>query len=156
MKMKQLIYLTIILGLLLPMSALPVAADAEDDPIPMWIQRARLTWTGRSSGGPDAMVGYIHIRDITNDMVEGALVDAVWTWTPRDPEADPVKTEAQVETNGQGIAEFRLWMGGGEYELCVTDVTKVDSDVGLEWKYDEELNFDTVNNNTDCPVFAVP
>ncbi len=42
----------------------------------MWVHRARLTYTGRSSGGPDMMIAYIHIRDADLDMVEGAIVSA--------------------------------------------------------------------------------
>ena len=140
--MKHLIYLAILLGLLLPISALPVVADAGD--IAMWIQRARLTWTGRSSGGPDAMVGYIHIRDINNDMVQGALVTAEWTL----PDGDTLPHT--VVTSRQGIAIFSVWEGRGEYKLCVTDVTK------SGWEYEEDLNFDTVHNDIYCPVFVVP
>ena len=55
------LYLAILLGLLVSMAAVPVLADDPD--IPMWVHRARLTYTGRSSGGPDMMVAYIHIRD---------------------------------------------------------------------------------------------
>jgi hypothetical protein len=143
MKMRHLLYLTIILGLLLPMSALTVLAE-DPEVIPMWIQRARLTWTGRSSGGPDAVVGFIHIRDGENDMVEGALVDAVWTLP------DGTSLAESIDTNRQGIAIFSLWEGRGEYTLCVTDVTKAG------WDYQPELNFDTMNNDTGCQLFVVP
>lgn len=128
MKAKHLLYILIIAGLLVPMGALTVLAEEGD--IPMWIHRARLAYIGRSSGGPDSMVGYIHIRDATLDMVEGATVTAEWTL----PDGSIVEHEAS--TNSRGIAEFRVWVGRGEYTICVTDVTKAG------WAYDPDLNFD--------------
>ena len=61
MKAKKLLCLAILAGILVLAIAVPVmAADT-----PMWIQRVRLAYTGRSSSGPDAVVAFIHIRDAT-------------------------------------------------------------------------------------------
>jgi hypothetical protein len=118
MKIKRALYLAIIVGLLASMGAIP--ALAEDGDIPMWVQRARLTYTGRSSGGPDEMVAYIHIRDAELNMVEGATVEATWRMLDDEP-ASLVETAV---TNEQGIAIFTNWSGAGDYEICVTGVDK--------------------------------
>jgi hypothetical protein len=136
MKAKHVLYLAIIVGLLAPMSALPVLA--EGDGITMWVHRARVAYTGRSPHGPDAVVAFIHVRDVTLDMVEGATVAAEWTL----PDGSTIQEE--MLTNGQGIAEFRLWEGRGDYMICVTGVTKVG------WSYDPTLDREA------CPVFTVP
>lgn len=136
MKAKPLLYLVIVVGLLIPLGAGPVAAD--DGDIPMWVHRLRVAYTGRSSTGPDDIVAFAHIRDATLDMVEGAEVTAEWTFN-----GTFVKSET-VETNTQGIAEFRLWLGRGVYQICVTDVTKVG------WDWDPGLDREA------CPVFTAP
>jgi hypothetical protein len=69
---------------------------------------------------------------------EGATVSAQWLLP------DGTRLEEQVLTNEQGIAEFRLWEGRGNYQLCVTSVTKTG------WLYDPSLDRET------CPVFTVP
>jgi hypothetical protein len=139
MKIKPVLYLVILAGLLASMAALPVLA--EEEPIAMWVHRARLAYTGRSPHGPDAVVAFVHIRDATLDMVEGATVTAVWT-LPGD-DGPWTKTEAVV-TNEQGIAVFAVWEGRGDYRLCVTGVTKDG------WLWDPTLDREV------CPVFTVP
>ncbi len=136
MKIKRVLYLAIIMGLLASMGAIPVLAEEGD--IPMWVHRARLTYTGRSSGGPDMMIAYIHIRDADLDMVEGAIVSAEWTL----PDGTVEVTEA--ETNVQGIAEFGIFEGAGDYEIWVTEVTKAG------WEYDPDLNRET------CAIYWLP
>jgi hypothetical protein len=136
MKTKHVLYLAIVVGLLLSLSTLPVLAEEEG--IPMWVHRARLAYTGRSPHGPDAIVAFIHIRDATLDMVEGATVSAQWTLP------DGTLRQEAVFTNAQGIAEFRLWEGRGDYQICVTSVTKAG------WQYDSTLDRET------CPVFTMP
>jgi hypothetical protein len=147
MKAKHLLYLTIILGILVSLSAVPALAEEGDTPIPMWVHRARLAYTGRSSGGSDDMKAYIHIRDATLDMVEGATVTAAWTVPDRTlPDGTTITKQVIVDelTNRQGIAIFSIWEGWGDYEICVTDVTK-DGRV-----YDPELDWES------CPVFTMP
>ncbi len=136
MKAKHVLYILIVAGLLVPMIAVPALA-AEDD-IPMWVHRARLAHTGRSSSGVDAIVAFIHIRDATLDMVEGAAVMAVWTLP------DGTNYQEETLTNEQGIAIFTLWEGRGDYQICVTSVTKDG------WLYDPTLDREA------CPVFTVP
>lgn len=126
MKIKRVLYLAIIVGLLVSMGAIPVLAEEEVGDIPMWVHRARLTYTGRSSGGPDEMVAYIHIRDAELNMVDGAIVSATWTTINTE---EPVSDSLAVGTNDQGIAVFEFFAGAGDYEICVTEVTKT----GWEW-----------------------
>jgi hypothetical protein len=124
-KTKHMLYLIVIVGLLLPMSALAV------DDTPMWVHRFRLIWTERATGYPDAVVAFIHIRDADNRAVEGAKVEAEWTspyWK------EPVAVVST--TNRQGIAIFRVWHGPGWYHLCVHSVSKGGRN------YDSELNRD--------------
>ena len=136
MKTRHLLYVVIVAGLLASAVALPALADEGD--IEMWVHRARVAYTGRSSGGTDAMVAFIHIRDTTLDMVEGASVTAEWTLP------DGSILEDKMLTNAQGIAAFSVWAGRGDYTICVTGVTKVG------WAYDEELNWET------CGTFVLP
>jgi hypothetical protein len=144
MKAKHVLYLVIIVGLLVPLSAIPVLADGG---IPMWVHHARVAYTGRSHWGPDAVGAFIHIRDANLTMVEGALVSGTWTWTLSD---GTVGTEdQQVLTNRQGIAELSVWEGRGEYKICVTGVTKDG------WLYDPALNWDDLDSE-GCTVFTAP
>ena len=136
MKTRHLLYVVIVAGLLASAVALPALADEGD--IEMWVHRARVAYTGRSSGGTDAMVAFIHIRDTTLDMVEGASVTAEWTLP------DGSTREVQMPTNTQGIAAFSVWTERGEYAICVKDVTKD----GRE--YNHELNWET------CGTFVLP
>jgi len=138
MKAKKLLYLAIVAGILVSTVAAPVLAG--EDPIPMWVHRARLAYNGRSSSGPDRMVTLIHVRDATNDMVAGATVTA--EWTVPDPD-EPVFRETML-TNLQGIARFSVWEGRGEYKICVIDVTKDG------WQYESILDRET------CAFFTVP
>jgi hypothetical protein len=135
MKTRFVLYLMVIVGLVASVGAIPVFADEVD----MWVHRARLTYTGRSSGGPDQMVAYIHIRDATLDMVEGATVSATWTL----PDGTVLEAGPAV-TNVRGIAQFGIFAGAGDYTICVTDVTKAD------WAYDESLNRET------CAIYWLP
>ena len=137
MKAKQVLYLVIIVGLLAPVSAVSVMAEEKD--IPMWVHQLSVTYTGRSSGGPDAIVALVHIHDANQDRVEGAMVTAVWTL----PDGTVYLAEA-VETTVQGIAEFSIFEGAGDYTICVTGVSKDG------WEYDSELNWDT------CATFLLP
>jgi hypothetical protein len=136
MKAKHVLYFVIIVGLLASTGALPVLAEEGD--IEMWVHRTRVTYTGRSSGGPDAIVAYIHIRDTNLEMVEGALVTALWTLP------DGSTYEQKLLTNAQGIAPLSVWEGAGDYTICVTDVTKAG------WEYNPELNWET------CGSFVLP
>lgn len=135
MKAKALLYLAVVVGLLLPLGAGPVMAE---EAIPMWVHRLRVAYTGRSSTGPDDVVAFAHIRDATLDMVAGAKVTAEWKFYGAF-----VKSET-VETNAQGIAVFKLWLGRGVYQICVTDVTKPG------WDWDPDLD------REECPEFTVP
>ena len=121
MKFKRVLYLVLIVGLLISIGTLPALAEEGD--IAMWVHRARLAYTGRSSGGPDAVVAFIHIRDATLDMVEGATVTATWTLPPDKDGVVEIRTET-VPTNEQGIAKFSVWEGRGDYKICIDDVTK--------------------------------
>lgn len=136
MRAKLLLYLAIVVGILLSLVAFPVLA--EGNPIPMWVSRARLAYVGRSSTGPDAVVGMIHLRDATRAMVEAAAVSVEWTLP------DGTVLQETALTAFQGVAEFRAWAGRGAYRLCVTDVTKEGR------LYDPDLDRES------CPVFIVP
>lgn len=137
MKVKHVLYLVIIIGMLAPAIAFPVLAEEGD--IPMWVHRARLAYVGRSSGGPDAMVAYVHIRDASLDMVEGAAVTIQWT-LPDGSTPD----EEMLITDSCGVAKFTRWDGEGEYKFCVTDVTKAG------WDYDPDLGL----NRDTCAVLT--
>ena len=138
MKTKHLLYLTIALGILVSLSAVPALAEEGDTPIPMWVHRARLAYTGRSSGGPDSIKAYFHIRDATLDMVEEATVTAEWTLP------DGTTITERVLTNERGIAIFSVWEGWGDYKICVIDVTKATH------LYDADLDRES------CPEFTMP
>jgi hypothetical protein len=135
MKTKHLLYITIIVGLLATIGAIPVLADETV----MWVHRVRLAYTGRSSTGPDAMNALVHIRDENLTMVEGATVTAEWTL----PNGTLITGEEAV-TNLQGIAIFETFAGAGSYTFCVTGVAKAG------WDYKEELNRET------CTTFILP
>jgi hypothetical protein len=137
MKIQRMLFLVVLVGLLASMGASSILAEEGD--IPMWVQRARLTYTGRSSGGPDQMIAFIHIRDAELNMVEGAIVTAEWT-LPDETTLGPVT----ASTNIQGIAEFGIFKGAGDYMICVTGVTKTD------WEYDASLNRET------CAIYWLP
>ncbi|MCU0522001.1 MAG: hypothetical protein MUF84_15080 [Anaerolineae bacterium] len=132
--MKAKLTLVIALCILLSSIALPVLAE---DSIAMWVSRARLAYVGRSSTGPDAVVGLIHVRDANLQMVDGATVTATWT-TPDG------RVQQTAVTAFQGIAEFRIWAGRGTYTLCVDGVTKDG------WLYAPSLD------RGICPTFRVP
>ena len=139
MKTRRMLYLAILAGLLVTMSALPALAV---DDIPMYVHQSRVAYTGRSSGGPDDIVGYVHIQDVNLAKVEGAMVLAVWTLPD-----DSLYTPEGVETNSHGLAVFDdLWEGFGEYTLCVTGVTKAG------WEYDESLNWE----GQTCATLVMP
>ena len=137
MKAKYVLYFMILVGLLAPMSAVPALAD--DGDLPMWVHQLSVTYTGRSHWGPDAIVAYAHIHDANHDRVEGAMVSAEWTL----PDGTVYVAEA-VETSVQGIAEFSVFDGPGDYTICITGVTKDG------WAYDPDLNRD------DCATFILP
>ena len=139
MKTKRALYLAILVGLLASMVAVPVLA--QEDVVPMWVHRARLTYTGRSSGGPDEMVAYIHSRDADLNMVEGAEVHATWTML----DDDPASLSEIAITNEQGIAIFTNWSGAGNYKICVTDV------IMDGWVYDAGLN-----RGEACVTYLLP
>jgi hypothetical protein len=136
MKGKLPLYLVIAVTMLISLIAVPVLAA--EDPIPMWVSRARLAYNGRSPSGPDRVVGMIHVRDATLAMVEGATVTAEWTLP------DGTVFQETALTSFQGIAQFSVWAGRGVYKLCVIDVIKVG------WLYDPGLDRET------CPIFIVP
>jgi hypothetical protein len=129
MKAKLPLYLVIAAVMLVSLMAVPVLAD--DEPIPMWISRARLAYNGRSSSSPDRVVALIHVRDANLTMVEGAAVTAEWTLP------DGTVSQSTALTAFQGIAQFSVWAGRGVYTLCVLDVTKAG------WLYDPGLNLET-------------
>jgi hypothetical protein len=137
MKMRQVVYLAVVAGLLMLMVGLP--AMAEEGDIPMWVHQLSVTYTGRSHWGPDAITALAHIHDANHDRVEGATVTAQWTL----PDGT-VCTEVDEETNVQGIAEFSTFEGAGDYTICVSGVTKVG------WEYDPDSNRDT------CATFILP
>ena len=107
MKTRHVLYIVIVAGLLASAIALPALADEGD--IEMWVHRARVAYTGRSSGGTDTMVAFIYIRETNLEMVEGALVTADWALP------DGSTREDTMLTNAQGIAAFSLWEGRGTY-----------------------------------------
>jgi hypothetical protein len=129
MKVRHALYLTIIAGLLLPMSATPV--HSADELIPMWVHRHRLIWTERASGYPDAITSYIHIRDATKAKVAGALVVAEWELPGK------LKLTQSAYTNRQGIAVISVWAGPGPYRLCIYSVAK------QGWDYRSDLDRDS-------------
>lgn len=135
MKVKLPVYVAVMISMLISIIALPVMAEED---VPMWVSRARLAYVGRSSGGPDAVVGLIHIRDANLSTVAGATVTVEWTLP------DGTVCQEAAVTAFQGIAEFSVWEGRGEYELCVIDVTKEG------WVYDPDRDRDS------CPIFQVP
>jgi hypothetical protein len=137
MKAKSVLYLVLILGLLAPMSAFPALAEEGD--VPMWVHQMRVTYTGRSHWGPDAIEALVHMRDDNLDSVACALVDAVWTL----PDGTTY-LQTGVETNIQGIAEFSIFEGAGDYTICVTGATKEG------WEYDSDSNWET------CATFIMP
>jgi hypothetical protein len=139
MKAKRLLYLVTLAGILALTVAVP--AVAADDAIPMWVHRARLAYCGRSSGGPDRVVAYIHVRDAENAMVTDAEVTGEWT-LPDGTVVEKTRLTGFL-TGSQGIADFTIWAGRGEYKFCVTDVTKD------EWQYDASLDRES------CPTFWV-
>lgn len=116
MKTKSPLYLAIVVSMLVSAIAFPVLA--EEDPIPMWVSRARLAYVGRSSTGPDAVSGLIHIRDANKSMVERAKVTVEWTLP------DGTTVQETAFTAFQGIARFSVWEGRGVYKLCVIDAIK--------------------------------
>jgi hypothetical protein len=135
MTAKKLLYPVLVAAIVVLAVAVPVFAE---DDIPMWVQRARLAWCGRSSGGPDRVVGMIHIFDANREMVDGALVEVVWTL----PNAGELVTTT-VTSDPQGIAEFSLWDGRGDYEICVLNVAKEG------WTYDYD------QNREECATISV-
>lgn len=131
MKTRRMLYLAILAGLLVAMGALPALA-VDDIPIPMDVHQSRVAYTGRSSGGPDDIVGYVHIQDVNLAKVAGAKVFAVWTL----PDGSSYIPGWEI-TNSHGLAVFDdLYEGYGEYTLCVTGVTKDG------YEYDESLNWE--------------
>lgn len=136
--MKTRLPLYVALGVSILMSMVSLPAWADEDPVPMWVSRARLAYVGRSSTGPDAVVGLIHIRDANLATVAGATVVVEWTL--------PGGTAFQEEavTAFQGIARFSVWEGRGEYQLCVLDVIK------------EGWTYDPTRDRESCPIFVVP
>ena len=138
-KAKQLLHAAIFAGVLVSTLALPVLADGDTIPIPMWVHRIRLAYIGRTCTCPDRMVALIHIRDATKDMVADAKVIAKWTVTLPDGTVEVV--EQTSTTAFQGIAEFAVPAErSGEYEICVVGVTKEG------WQYDASLDRES------CPV----
>jgi len=134
MRARFLLYAAIALSVLVPILAGPVQADED---VAMWVHRARLAYLGRSSGGPDAVEGLIHIRDATLAMVTEATVTVEWTLP------DGTVREETADTGFQGIARFSVWEGRGTYQLCVIGVVKDG------WVYDPGLDRES------CPVFIV-
>lgn len=135
MKARKILYLAIVASILSLAIALPALAD---EPVTMWVQRNRMAYCGRSSGGTDRVVAKVHIFDANKAMVTAAAVTAEWTLPDG---SNLVKT---VDTGFQGIAEFTLWAGRGAYQLCVLDVVKDG------WLYDASLNVET------CSTIVVP
>jgi hypothetical protein len=133
--MKAKLYLTVVVCMLLSLIAVPALAEEGGTPIPMWVSRVRLAYVGRSSTGPDNVVGLVHIRDANLQRVVGAMVTVRWTLTPLDGE--PYSKTASDTTNEHGVASFPEWIGRGYYELVVTDVAKED------WAYEPSLDRET-------------
>jgi hypothetical protein len=136
MKFRALIYVAILISLLASIAS--ISALAADAPTTMWVQRARLAYTGRSSHGPDAITAYIHVRDETLAMVTNAQVKVEWTLP------DGTIIQEAAPTGFQGIAEFSLWVGRGTYKVCVLDIVKEG------WLYNPALDRES------CPVFTTP
>lgn len=132
----KLLLVAIVVCMLVSAIAFPVLAAVD---VTMWVSRARLAYVGRSSTGPDAVVGLIHFRDATKAKVEGVMVTATWTL----PDGTVLEGETAV-TDHAGIARFSVWEGGGVYKLCVDGATKEG------WLYDPDLDRET------CPVLTVP
>jgi hypothetical protein len=128
MTAKQRIFVATVAAMFVIMSAVPVMAA---DPIAMWVSRVRLAYNGRSSHSPDRVVGMIHIRDANLATVAGAQFTARWTLP------DGTVSQETALSAFQGIATFTIWAGRGEYEICVTDVTKDG------WDYYPYLNRET-------------
>jgi hypothetical protein len=127
--------LAILVGLLAALGALPALADGE---IPMYVHQSRVAYTGRSSGGPDDIVGYVHIRDDNLARVVGAIVTVDWSWTLAGG-AEGELLGATATTGDQGLAVFDgLYEEYGEYTICVTDVTMD----GGGWVYDPGMNWE--------------
>jgi hypothetical protein len=139
MEARKILFVSLAVVALALAVALPALAE---EPIAMWIQRNRIAWTGRSSGGPDEVVAKIHIFDETRSMVAGASVAAVWTHVDSDNKITVIEPDP-VDTAFQGIAEFGIWLGRGDYQICVTDVVKEG------WLYAPELNFDLKCSSID-------
>lgn len=137
MKARAVLYVVAILGLLLPVGVVPVQA-AEGD-LAMWVHQLSITYTGRAPKGPDAIVAFVHVRDENLNKVVGAAASAIWTL----PDGATYVQEG-IETNLQGIAEFSVFDGAGDYTLCVTDVVKVG------WEYQPE------RNRATCATFILP
>ena len=114
--MRTKLCLAVVVGVLLSLLAFPTLAGTGD--IPMWVSHARLTWTGRSSTGTDAVVGYIHVRDANNRNVAGASVTVRWTLD------GAYLASETVVTSSRGLAQSSVWGGKGVYRLYVTNVAK--------------------------------
>jgi hypothetical protein len=128
MKAKQFLFVAVVVAVLGTMIAFPVMAE---DETPMWVNRVRLAYNGRSSHSSDRVVGMAHVRDANMSAVAGVLVAATWT------KPDGTTLETTAVTDFQGIATFQVWAGGGEYQLCVTDLT-LDG-----WLYDPDANVES-------------
>lgn len=129
MKGKRVLFVAVAVALLA--GALVLPALAEEEPVAMFVSQVRLAYNGRSSHSPDRIVALVHVRDVNQAAVEGALVSAVWTLP------DGSRVVHQEVTAFQGIATFSLWAGKGAYSLCVTGVSKAG------FAYDPELNGQT-------------
>jgi hypothetical protein len=134
-KPSKTLYLVVVATALSLAIALPALAE---DPVAMWIQRNRLTWTTRAYSSSDKVVAKIHIFDETRSMVDGARVEALWTLP------DGSTLDATSITGRRGIAEFSLPAVRGDYRLCVKDVLKGG------WLYDAARN-----NDTECSTARV-
>ena len=132
---KKLLFMAMVLGML-AVVAVPVLAA---EPVTMWVHQTMVTYTGRSSGGPDSMMAYAHIRDANYERVAGATVTATWTLPSGETVVQPAVTTVQ------GIAKFYIFAGAGNYTFCVDDVQKEN------WEYDATLNGD----NT-CASYVLP
>lgn len=131
MNTKRFLFVAVVVAMLGTIISLPVLAE---DPTAMWVSRVRLAYNGRGSRGPDRVIAMVHVRDSNLASVEGATVTGEWTLP------DGTELLASGETDFQGIASFEVWAGSGEYEFCVTGVTKGD---GGDWTYDPDSNAET-------------
>jgi len=136
MKIRNLLNALLLVAILAFAFAVPIMA--QDEPTTMFVQRARLAHTGRSSHSPDAIVAYIHVRDETLAMVPGVAVTVQWTL----PDGTQYLETAISEF--QGIASFSDWAGRGTYKVCVIDMVKTG------WLWNPALDLES------CPVFVVP